>query len=232
MRRILASLLVLLTLAAASLPSTAAPITVPSGLNPGDQYRLALTTSTTRTGDSADIEDYNAFVTAVANSVPDLLALGTTWKAIASTASVDARDNTSTNPFVATGVPIYALDDSQIAASNADLWDGAIINPIDADESGNSITVLVWAGTQTTGEGFGLQALGPGISIHGYSGSTDDNWIAATSGQTDFPYSLYALSDVLTVVPEPGSMALSAYGLAALLACHWLRRTQARRAAG
>jgi hypothetical protein len=47
---------------------------------------------------SPDIDDYNAFLTEVASGVPELLALGTTWMAIAST--VDARDNTRTHPFV------------------------------------------------------------------------------------------------------------------------------------
>jgi hypothetical protein len=88
----------------------AQPTTVPSGLSPGDKYRLAFVTSTTRDATSSDIADYNAFVTAVANTVPALTELGTTWTAIGSTAAVDARDNTNTNPGNAEGVPIYLLD--------------------------------------------------------------------------------------------------------------------------
>jgi hypothetical protein len=45
--------------------SLAAPITVPTGLNPGDRYRLAFVTSTTRDARSSNIADYNLFVTDV-----------------------------------------------------------------------------------------------------------------------------------------------------------------------
>ena len=72
------------------------PITVPSDLNPGDPYRLAFVTSTTRDATSTNIADYNNFVSGVANGVTQLAALGTTWKAIGSTSADDARDNTGT----------------------------------------------------------------------------------------------------------------------------------------
>jgi hypothetical protein len=100
----------------------AAPIVTPVGLSAGDTYRLAFVTSTTRDGLSPDIADYNAFVTAAANSQAVLASLGTTWSAVASTNDLtDARDNTDTNP-ASTGVAIYLLDGtSKIADNNADL---------------------------------------------------------------------------------------------------------------
>ena len=55
--------------------------TVPTGLNPGDQYRLAFVTSTIRDATSSDIGVYNTHVTNAANSNPDLLALNADWKA-------------------------------------------------------------------------------------------------------------------------------------------------------
>lgn len=114
----------------APLGAMAAPITVPAGLNPGDQYRLAFVTGTVRDATSTNIADYNNFVTTAANSEPALAALSTTWNAIASTNSINARDNTTTNPFVSAGVPIFRLDGNLVAASNADLWDGAVSVPI------------------------------------------------------------------------------------------------------
>ena len=111
MKRNLASLLLFhASFVLAPLTASAAPITVPTGLNPGDQYRLAFVTSTTRDATSSNIADYNAFVTAAANSVPQFVALGTTWHAIGSTAAVAARDNTNTNFTVnPSGQPIYNL---------------------------------------------------------------------------------------------------------------------------
>ncbi len=153
-------------LLASARESIAGPITVPTGLNPGDQYRLAFLTSKVRDATSASIADYNAFVTAAANAVPELLALGTTWTAIASTVTVDARDNTNTNPNTAVGVPIYLLNDTLLVNDNADLWDGSIGVPLGVDETGSVPPFsLVWTGTGTDGRRFnplGISPVSPG----------------------------------------------------------------------
>ena len=149
--RILAALLSALSVAPAAF---AAPTTVPSSLSPGAQYRLAFVTSTSRDATSTNIADYNAFVTGVANSVVQLSALGTTWTAIASTSSVDARTNTSTDPTPAgpTGVPIFLLNDTSLAANYDDLWDGSIVVSLAVDESGSGVGgVNVWTGMTCLG---------------------------------------------------------------------------------
>jgi hypothetical protein len=51
-------------------PVAADPIVEPTGLNPGDPYRLAFVTSTTGVATSKDIAFYNNFVTNVANGEP------------------------------------------------------------------------------------------------------------------------------------------------------------------
>ena len=112
------STLVGMCLAVSSLGLTAfsaltAPITIPTGLNPGDQYRISYVTSTIRDVTSSNIADYNAFVTAAADSVIEPAALGTSWTAIGSTASIDARDNTNTSFTTSTCVGIYLLNDKQ-----------------------------------------------------------------------------------------------------------------------
>ena len=135
-----------LGLAAAGVSSTAyaMPITVPTGLNPGDQYRLAFVTSTTRDATSTVIADYNAFVTGVANAVTDLAALGTTWTAIASTQTVNARDNTSTDPTTdGTGHSIFLLDGDKLADDYVDLWDGSIDTSLTVDQFGLAIPLGV-----------------------------------------------------------------------------------------
>ena len=55
--------------------AAAIPITVPTSLSPGDQYRLAFVTSSTRNATSSDIGVYNTFVDTVAETVPALAAL-------------------------------------------------------------------------------------------------------------------------------------------------------------
>ena len=68
----------------------------PLDLEPGDQYRLIFTTSQRRDATSSDIGVYNDFVQSVANSSPELAALGVEWRAIGWTSKVSALENTST----------------------------------------------------------------------------------------------------------------------------------------
>ena len=137
-----------IVVAAAATPSAAQPIARPSSLNVGDSYRLAFVTSSTTAATSTDIADYNAFAAATANAQPLLSALGTTWAAIATTSTVDARDNTGTNPNIDTGVPIFLLNDTRLADNNADLWDGEIAVNLNVDEAGNNVGGLeVFTGT-------------------------------------------------------------------------------------
>jgi hypothetical protein len=139
----------------------AAPITVPTGLNPGDQYRLAFVTSGARDASSFIIADYNDFVQAHADAVPELLSLGVSWNAIASTLGDDARDNTDTDPGGGTGVPIFLLDDTKLADDNSDLWDGTLDAALDVDESGEFFggSFSVWTGTEIEGSGNGAGGL-------------------------------------------------------------------------
>lgn len=190
--------------------ATAAPIVTPAGLNPGDTYRLAFVTSSTRDALSSNIADYNSFVATAANSVTELAALGTTWTAIGSTASVDARDNTNTNPNIETGVPIYSLDGVDlIAANNADLWDGALVTPIRESENGIIETQIgkVWTGTWIDGEGLAGATLGENFVSVGFSPFNTAPWIAAEGQTPENLFHLYAVSGTLTVVaaevPEP-----------------------------
>jgi len=179
-------------------------------------------TSAARDASSSDIADYNAFATGVADSVASLSALGTTWTAIVPTATVDARDNAGTNPFVATGVPIYNLAGMLVASDNADLWDGFLTNPISVDETGTIPDTPPWTGTDVDGTGRESFALGTGIAVIGESRSAGPDWIRllATTDQT--PQPLYAISGTLTVVSEPGIAVLLAPALA------WLRAARRR----
>ena len=175
---------------------------VPTDLNPGDQYRLAFVTSRQTTATSSDIADYNTFGTNVANTVQELEDLGTTWKAsIGSTATVDARDNTGTT---GTGVPIYRMDDVRIADDNADLWDASIQNGLRIDEKGEDLYgggVFVWTGTVQNGTSTAFP-LGNDPTTAGDTAVVATTWIdEATVGPT-LQKPIYVLSDVLTAWPN------------------------------
>ncbi len=80
-------------------------ITEPTSLSPGDSYRLAFLTSQHHDAVSPNIDVYNTFV----DDLGDLV-IASDWRAIGSTLTVDARDNTGTNPFSdGVGVPIVVV---------------------------------------------------------------------------------------------------------------------------
>ncbi|TRU33398.1 MAG: PEP-CTERM sorting domain-containing protein [Microcystis aeruginosa Ma_MB_F_20061100_S20] len=206
----------------------AALVVVPPGLNPGQQFRLVFVTDGTRNATSTNINDYNAFVTNEALgsiSLPTALSTalttagfnpGTiTWNAIASTATVAARDNTGTNPSSGTGVPIYLIDGNRVANNNADLWDGSIqtqINRTASDQGG--ISSNVWTGSNTDGSiGTNLGGGFTGSGQTGNSAANDSTWIfSGFAGLGPDSLRLYGISSVLTVptpavtVPEPSSL--------------------------
>ena len=200
-----------------------AAILLPS-LTPGSQYRLVFVTSGTKNATSTSIADYNTFVNNAAQVSTSLNTALTTagftpstinWKAIASTAAVNARVNTATRA-TDTSVPIYRLDGAQVATGNVDLWDGAISNPIQYDQLGSLVGALqVWTGTLSSGvaSGGGTNVLGRPIVGYGITTAQDGRWTAAANDGQAKLCRLYGISDIVTVptpttatTPEPSSL--------------------------
>lgn len=224
----------------ATTTANAALITLPTDLGGALQYRLVfisngsqssiLTTETAAT--------FNTLVADEAAAVTELSSLGTTWTAIVSTAAVDARNNTSTNPNVSAGVPIYLVgttngggtDPIRIADSYSDLWDGSILAPINRTSSDTPKGGRVWTGTGSDGTA-SSPLDGAGTARYG---SADSNlldplhWINQdVQNQSGSLASFYAISGVLTV-PEPNSLHLAASLLVTAIACRSTRRLRAR----
>jgi hypothetical protein len=223
----------------AATPAAADPIVVPTGLGPSDQYRLAFLTSTTRDATSADLADYNSFVTGVANTVPALVALGTNWNVIGSTfvpnGGTDARTNTGTDPTVnGTGVPIFLLNDTKLVDDNDDLWDASIDVPFNINENGDAVAggLRAWTGTQPTGISTTPDAgvnftLDAGNTVTGEITQTGLTWSTNFAVASNQQHPMYALSDVLTV-PEPGSFMLISIGAIGLIGyCSGRKRKKA-----
>lgn len=90
---------------------------VPSGLGPGDRFRLLFVSGVKRNARSSDINAYNTWIhKQVAAGHADIQDYSDLFRAVASTEDTDARDNTAT-VFVAgqLGVPIYWLGDDKAA---------------------------------------------------------------------------------------------------------------------
>ena len=188
----------------------------PAGLAPGDTYRVLLTTPDRSDATSTDIADYNAFVQAQAANNPALAALNTNWTAVCSTATVDARDNTNTNPTPAgpTGLPIYRTDGLRLADDYDHLW-STVSTPLYGTPSGATggrPFEGCWTGTSIVG--IANRELGgtarPWIANHWIA---DERWITGfTAYPNTTPLRFYAMSDVLTV-PMPIVANATAYGV-------------------
>ena len=188
-------------------------LTANGGINPatgapwaeGDTYRFAFFTSVARTAESSDISEYNTWVQNLANvtTVYDIgVNEGVTWKVIASTADIDARDNTSTNTGVnGPGETIFLLDGSTVVANDyADLWDGSIQHIIDLTEQGAIYTWWPWTGTYLDGTATGPLGNG-GEVVQGRSDITTEwIWRVWTSDPDHLEHNMYALSEPLLII--------------------------------
>ncbi len=207
------ALTVFLTVLAILSACAEADIVQPSGINPataapwvpGDKYRLVFITSTDQAAESSDINHYNSLMQGVA----DAAGLGeATWKVIGSTNTVDARDNTSTNPEEdGVGCPILLIDGSTVVANNnADLWDGEIQHIINLTETGEIRTGWPLTGTYLNGlkapgngEGSSFSALGGGGEIQQGRSDITTEWIWRTWTGSPSARAMYAMSDPLIV---------------------------------
>lgn len=219
-------------------------VTIPPGLQAGDAYRLVFVTSGVRKATSSDISDYNAFVTAQANMSSDLAALGTSWTAIASTSTVDARDNTSTfGTSLISNAPVFRGDGERVVVEATDLWKTQINdrsfdleNPIILDQYGLTVTspTLVFSGTLRNGiknSALNVGPLGGSVTTTGV-GRADlisNRWIAAGAVPLTDERSFYAISGLLfvpNVIPEPSSVVLFIIYSSLLSFCRIQRRCE------
>ena len=211
---------------ALALPSVArADFIPPAGVT---EYRLIFVTADPTTATSSAIADYNAFATTEAQQNSSLPS--TTWSAVVSTDSVDAVSNIACTPDCS-GIPIFLVDGTEVAVSSTALFNAAttsLMNGIGEDQYGNFVRGgYVWTGSfsdgtpniQTFGNNTYDSTLGNGGPVEvGYAGNTDvsaiDNgeWGVGNSddGYTTEP--IYAISGVISTVPEPMPASLLAFG--------------------
>lgn len=196
----------------------ATPVIVPTGLAAGEHYRLAFVTQGGTQALNSDINYYNSFVNAEADTEPLLQSIN--WFAIASTPTVSASTNASfpfTSPFVSES--IYLLDGSTIIKHAGPTLPGRLDAPLDENQHGDVVSPrVVWTGSNPDGSIEPNHALSAVFPMTGLTSQVAQAWMFFEPDNPIFFYPLYAVSEVLTVpsVPEPVTLALVGLGLAGL----------------
>lgn len=219
----------------------------PPDLESGDKYRLMFLTSKFRDGTSGDIDDYNNFVQSVADTSPEIGPWNLEWRAIASTSDVDARDNTGTNPSVGLGVPIYGVHGAILASNYELLWNSAENRDnefsMNITELGTALSLIhpddqalfAWTGSDENGTAYmgsvgGIQNgfLGAERPVVGRAAAPPSALIFANFHHQSRAFPLFAMSEVLTAVPEPSAGFSAMFALLVTSTLRHSRRKFAR----
>jgi hypothetical protein len=105
-----------------------------------------------------------------------------------------------------------------VATGYADFWDASHSAPIKYNETGaQTFFGSAWTGTNFAGTNSSGFSIAHSSVRYGNPFDTDDDWVQDSADSATNSYPLYALSETLTVVPEPSTFALAGIGLLALL---------------
>ena len=179
----------------------------------GRTFRLLFLTSGTRNAVSSDIADYNSFVQTQANGGhTDIQPFSGQFTALASTAAVDARDNTATTQDVGyNGVPIHWLNGEKAADDYGDFYDGNWDSNAFRFQDGTAGTsALVWTGSTSEGVASADYPLGEDSNVMVGQAHTQGQELAVGSpSDRNGTYGIYALSPLITVVTPNTPAVLS-----------------------
>ena len=153
-------------------------IQAPTGLQPGDHFRIIFVTSGTTSATSSNIADYNTFVTKQAGGAT-YAGQVIQWSAIASTNTINALDNINS----AYSSAVYTADGTKVASStthdSGGLWSSNLISqPTEGIDGTVYTSGVVWTGTAGNGMGYNTTIFGGyglGSNNYGYDPYTLTN---------------------------------------------------------
>ena len=216
MKKLLSVLSVFALAAIAAGTASAGSIATPTGLNPGDQFRIVFLSTTTTTATNSNLSTYDSIVSSDATGYT-YGGNSPIWKAIVSSATIDAKDHIGLQSTSV--VRLYTVNGTKVSGGN--LWSGALLNPINVTIGGTLYNTNVWTGTNSS-DGNGATGGTMGSDWVATGDTKDTTWWAnyGLFESTDMN-SVYGISEVLTVpsaVPEPSTAMLAGLGgLAALV---------------
>jgi len=216
-------------------------LTANGGINPatgepwkaGDRFRQVFISSVAVNPQAGpemnDIATWNAAVQNIANNATGHDLSSVTWKIIGSSADVDARDNTSTNPNVyGTGHAILNMQGLVIHNNFTELWAGIepVNRPMWTENEGEhmddvpspgavpwSLTGTFWNGTadgtlylRQTVAGSGPQ-IRQGRNVEGSAAGWIYAWRTGANWRTRDAFSVYGMSDPLFVIDRSDAVA-------------------------
>jgi hypothetical protein len=187
-------------------PLEAAPptaLTAPAGLAPGTHFRFIYLTSGGTQATSSDIAYYNSFVQSDASG-STFAGATVNWKAVASTATVNARDNVG---GYGTSVPVYLVTGTRVSdnmtTSAGGLWSGTLLAAprflIDGTDIGFE---EVWTGSFDDGTAYLALTLGAANPVVGLADQTNGLWILYFNPNRSETRKIYAVSEELVVPPS------------------------------
>ncbi len=189
----------------------------PPGVASGGTFRLLFITDDWRDATSASIDDYDAHVRdAAREGHAAIRPYADQFLVVGSTAAVDARDHTRTNPNNAghPDAPIWWLNGQRVAANNAGFWSNTWENWELSDrrfETGERDTDAdwPWTGTMTAGTKHGTDHLGNSGNVGrgrfwAQSGDTGPiDWNRVSSAQQHAFYGISPVFRVATTLNAP-----------------------------
>ena len=200
-------------------------LATPAGLSAGEQFQFVFLTDSLTTATSTDIDTYNTFVNKAAGGAT-YGGQTVTWYAIASTSTVSAITNTDEYRF-----PVYLTNGTKVATSTEQteggLYSGTLLARIGIDIDGRPPgrdLGRVWTGTNQDGSIATGNALGDDEPVYGTALPRSAVQFYRATQANDRSEPMYAISELLTAVPEPSTFLSMAIGMTIVLAQVGLRR--------
>ena len=180
----------------------------PPGVRFGEPFRLLFVDAVSSAA-NGNYSHYNGRVAgAAATGHADIRVFSSQFRALISTAAVDARDNTATRPDASGETPIYWLGGDKVADDYADFYDGDWASRAARDSNGNlraiaGQTILTGSLASGVGQpGTRIGDRGNGQRIGRLDAGAGNEIDSGTVISNDF-FPLYGLSPVLMLV-APG----------------------------
>ena len=161
----------------------------PEGLAAGTPFRLLFVANSGYRANSADIATYNTAIQeeAARSHIDRIRPFASKFRALASTASTDARDNTATTyTSTNTGVSIWWLRGDKIADNYQDFYDGSWDNKSGSGKNEDGAFLNndtdIWTGSKDDGTKADVNTTSGSLS--GPLGSAQVSWIRPSSSET------------------------------------------------